>query len=242
MPSSRSSRAIEAHGDRAHRAHRQRRPVPRAPPRRDGGGDARAEAVAHPNWRMGAKISVDSATMMNKGLEVIEAHHLFALASERIEIVVHPQSVVHGLVYYSDGSVLAQLGSPDMRTPIANALGWPRSHRRRRARASIWRKLGAAHLRAARSRALPGAASRARGARRRRRRAHRAQRRQRGRGRRLSREPRRISRHRRHRRGARWRRCPTAASTISTTSTPCDEEARRWRPGIVGNGARRVSA
>jgi 1-deoxy-D-xylulose-5-phosphate reductoisomerase len=74
---------------------------------------------------MGAKISVDSATMMNKGLEVIEAHHLFDLPGERIEIVVHPQSVVHGLVYYSDGSVLAQLGSPDMRTPIANALGWP---------------------------------------------------------------------------------------------------------------------
>jgi 1-deoxy-D-xylulose-5-phosphate reductoisomerase len=84
-----------------------------------------AEAVAHPNWRMGAKISVDSATMMNKGLEVIEAHHLFDLPGERVEVVVHPQSVVHGLVYYKDGSVLAQLGSPDMRTPIANALGWP---------------------------------------------------------------------------------------------------------------------
>ncbi|HXP31934.1 MAG TPA: 1-deoxy-D-xylulose-5-phosphate reductoisomerase [Stellaceae bacterium] len=83
------------------------------------------QAVAHPNWRMGAKISVDSATMMNKGLEVIEAQHLFGLASERVEIVVHRQSVVHGLVYYSDGSVLAQLGSPDMRTPIANTLGWP---------------------------------------------------------------------------------------------------------------------
>jgi len=83
------------------------------------------QAVAHPNWRMGAKISVDSATMMNKGLEVIEAHHLFGLAADKIEIVVHPQSVVHGLVYYSDGSVLAQLGSPDMRTPIANTLGWP---------------------------------------------------------------------------------------------------------------------
>jgi 1-deoxy-D-xylulose-5-phosphate reductoisomerase len=83
------------------------------------------QAVAHPNWRMGAKISVDSATMMNKGLEVIEAHHLFALGSDRLDIVVHPQSVVHGLVYYTDGSVLAQLGSPDMRTPIANALGWP---------------------------------------------------------------------------------------------------------------------
>jgi 1-deoxy-D-xylulose-5-phosphate reductoisomerase len=85
-----------------------------------------AEAVAHPNWRMGAKISVDSATMMNKGLEVIEAHHLFALEGDRIDVVVHPQSVVHGLVYYKDGSVLAQLGSPDMRTPIANALGWPK--------------------------------------------------------------------------------------------------------------------
>ncbi len=85
-----------------------------------------AQAVAHPNWQMGAKISVDSATMMNKGLEVIEAHHLFALSGEQIDVVVHPQSVIHGLVYYSDGSVLAQLGSPDMRTPIANALGWPR--------------------------------------------------------------------------------------------------------------------
>jgi 1-deoxy-D-xylulose-5-phosphate reductoisomerase len=84
-----------------------------------------AQAVAHPNWRMGAKISVDSATMMNKGLEVIEAHHLFALDSDQLDVVVHPQSVVHGLVYYTDGSVLAQLGSPDMRTPIANALGWP---------------------------------------------------------------------------------------------------------------------
>jgi 1-deoxy-D-xylulose-5-phosphate reductoisomerase len=84
------------------------------------------QAVAHPNWRMGAKISVDSATMMNKGLEIIEAHHLFDLTSEQVDVVVHPQSVVHGLVFYTDGSVLAQLGSPDMRTPIANALGWPR--------------------------------------------------------------------------------------------------------------------
>jgi 1-deoxy-D-xylulose-5-phosphate reductoisomerase len=74
---------------------------------------------------MGAKISVDSATMMNKGLEVIEAHHLFDLPSDKIDVVVHPQSVVHGLVHYSDGSVLAQLGSPDMRTPIAHTLAWP---------------------------------------------------------------------------------------------------------------------
>lgn len=84
-----------------------------------------AQAVAHPNWSMGAKISVDSATMMNKGLEVIEAHHLFGLESDRIDILVHPQSVVHSLVEYNDGSVLAQLGTPDMRTPIAYTLGWP---------------------------------------------------------------------------------------------------------------------
>ena len=84
-----------------------------------------AQAVAHPNWSMGAKISVDSATLMNKGLELIEAHHLFALPSERIEVLIHPQSVVHSLVEYIDGSVLAQLGSPDMRIPIAYALAWP---------------------------------------------------------------------------------------------------------------------
>jgi len=83
------------------------------------------QAVAHPNWSMGAKISVDSATMMNKGLELIEAHHLFGLPSERIDILVHPQSVIHSLVEYVDGSVIAQLGSPDMRIPIAHALAWP---------------------------------------------------------------------------------------------------------------------
>ncbi len=84
-----------------------------------------AQAVAHPNWNMGAKISVDSATMMNKGLELIEAHHLFDLPAENIEVLIHPQSVVHSLVAYVDGSVLAQLGTPDMRTPIAYTLGWP---------------------------------------------------------------------------------------------------------------------
>ena len=84
-----------------------------------------AQAVAHPNWDMGDKISVDSATMMNKGLELIEAYHLFPVAPEQIEILIHPQSVVHSLVGYVDGSVLAQLGAPDMRTPIAYALAWP---------------------------------------------------------------------------------------------------------------------
>ncbi|MFL6752673.1 MAG: 1-deoxy-D-xylulose-5-phosphate reductoisomerase [Sphingomicrobium sp.] len=84
-----------------------------------------AQAVAHPNWSMGAKISVDSATLMNKGLELIEAHYLFGLPSEQIEIVIHSQSVVHSMVEFVDGSVLAQLGSPDMRIPIAYALAWP---------------------------------------------------------------------------------------------------------------------
>jgi len=83
------------------------------------------EACAHPNWSMGRKISVDSATMMNKGLEVIEAHWLFDVAPDQIQVVIHPQSVIHSLVQYVDGSVLAELGNPDMRTPIAHALAWP---------------------------------------------------------------------------------------------------------------------
>ena len=84
-----------------------------------------AQAVKHPNWSMGAKISVDSATMMNKGLELIEAWHLFGLPSNHLDVLVHPQSVIHSMVEYIDGSVLAQLGSPDMRTPIAYCLAWP---------------------------------------------------------------------------------------------------------------------
>jgi 1-deoxy-D-xylulose-5-phosphate reductoisomerase len=82
-------------------------------------------ALRHPIWSMGAKISIDSATVMNKGLEVIEAARLFSLRSEQIEVVIHPQSVIHGLAYYTDGSVLAQLGAPDMRIPIAHSLAWP---------------------------------------------------------------------------------------------------------------------
>jgi 1-deoxy-D-xylulose-5-phosphate reductoisomerase len=83
------------------------------------------QACAHPNWDMGRKISVDSATLMNKGLEVIEARWLFHVRPEQIRVVVHPQSIVHSMVSYRDGSVLAQLGMPDMRTPIAHALAWP---------------------------------------------------------------------------------------------------------------------
>jgi 1-deoxy-D-xylulose-5-phosphate reductoisomerase len=84
-----------------------------------------AQAVAHPKWSMGPKISVDSATLMNKGLEVIEAHHLFGVPGERIEVLVHPQSLVHSLVEFVDGSTLAQMGLPDMRTTLAVGLGWP---------------------------------------------------------------------------------------------------------------------
>lgn len=84
-----------------------------------------AEAIAHPNWSMGAKISVDSAMMMNKALEVIEAHHLFGMKPEKIDVLVHPQSIIHSMVEYSDGSVLAQMGPSDMTVPIANCLGWP---------------------------------------------------------------------------------------------------------------------
>ena len=84
-----------------------------------------AQALKHPNWSMGPKVTIDSATLMNKGLELIEAHHLFAMDPARIEIIVHPQSVVHGLVEFRDGSVIAQLGPPDMRIPIAHCLAWP---------------------------------------------------------------------------------------------------------------------
>ena len=84
-----------------------------------------AQALKHPNWSMGQKITIDSASMMNKGLEVIEASYLFALAPEEIDVLVHPQSIIHGMVEFSDRSVVAQLGAPDMRTPIAHCLGWP---------------------------------------------------------------------------------------------------------------------
>ena len=84
------------------------------------------QALKHPNWSMGAKITIDSATMMNKALEVIEAHFLFSAPPEKIEVLVHPQSIIHSMVEYMDGSVLAQMGAPDMRVPIAHALGWPK--------------------------------------------------------------------------------------------------------------------
>ncbi len=84
-----------------------------------------AQAIKHPNWSMGAKISVDSATLMNKGLELIEAYHLFPLTPSQLDVVVHPESIIHAMVYYCDGSVCAQMAAPDMRIPIAHTLGWP---------------------------------------------------------------------------------------------------------------------
>ena len=88
-------------------------------------GATPAQAINHPNWSMGKKISIDSATMMNKALEVIEAHHFFGLPPEKIEVVIHPQSIIHSMVEYADGSVLAQMGASDMRVPITHSLGWP---------------------------------------------------------------------------------------------------------------------
>ena len=88
-------------------------------------GATPAQALQHPNWSMGTKITIDSATLMNKGLELIEAHHLFALRPDQLDVLVHPQSVVHGMVEFRDGSVIAQLGVPDMRIPIGMCLVWP---------------------------------------------------------------------------------------------------------------------
>ena len=143
----------------AHRADRLGRAVPRPRP-----GDARrasrpTQACAHPNWVMGRKISVDSATMMNKALEVIEAHWLFDLAPEQIEVVIHPQSIIHSMVVCRDESVLAQLGTPDMRVPIAYGLAYPERIASGAERARLARA-GGAHLRAGRpARSIPASAS-----------------------------------------------------------------------------------
>ena len=110
---------------RAHRAHRERRPVPRPHRERARATSRVADALAHPTWNMGAKITIDSSTLMNKGLEVIEAHELFGVGFDRIDVVVHPQSIVHSMVEFCDGATIAQLSMPDMRLPIGLALGAP---------------------------------------------------------------------------------------------------------------------
>ena len=121
------------------------------------------QALKHPTWVMGPKITIDSATLMNKGLELIEAHHLFALSPDELDVVVHPQSVIHGMVEFRDGSVIAQLGSPDMRIPISHCLGWPARMATPAPRLDLAARLGA-DLRGARPGPLPGAGDRAQGA------------------------------------------------------------------------------
>ena len=143
-----------------------------------------AQARAHPNWDMGERISIDSASMFNKALEVIEAHMLFDLAPDRIEVVVHPQSVIHSLVGFRDGSIIAQLGPSDMRGAIGFALNWPERRALPVARLDF-AALGAARLRRGRPAPLPGAGAGAPGARARRAGRRRLQRRQGGRARRL---------------------------------------------------------
>ena len=159
-------------------------------------------ARKHPVWSMGAKISIDSATLMNKGLELIEAARLFSLEEPQIDVLVHPQSVIHGMVFYRDGSVLAQLGSPDMRIPIAHTLAWPERMTTPSPRLDL-ASLATARFHGARHRAFPRAASGARGAACRRRRAGDPERGERDRRRSLHATPDRLPRHRRHRgRGA----------------------------------------
>ena len=179
---------------RCDHADRQRRAVPRPGPPSSSRAATPAQAVAHPNWDMGAKISVDSATMMNKGLELIEAHHLFPVGLDKLRIVVHPQSVIHSMVEYRDGSTLAQLGPSDMRVPIASCLAWPRRMDTPCAPLDL-AALGELTFCAPDEERFPATRLAREAARGRRRGARGAQRRQRGRGRRLSRRSDRVHPH-----------------------------------------------
>ncbi len=183
----------------------------------------RAEALAHPKWSMGPKISVDSASLMNKGLELIEAHHLFAISPDKLAVVVHPQSIVHGLIAFADGSTIAGLANPDMRTAGRALPGLSRSRAERRRGARSHRAVELT-FEAGRSRTLSGAAHRARGARRRGRGADRAQRRQRNRRRRVSRRPDRLRRAGRASSSARSKRCARPANYRRPPTSP-----RRWQ-------------
>ena len=185
---------------RAARDHGQRRPVSRAARARELGEVSVEQALAHPTWAMGGKITIDSATLMNKGLELMEAHHLFGTPYDRIDVVVHPQSIVHGVVDLVDGASLAHLGHPDMRIPIAYALHHPEPAPLPTAPAAPGGGRQP-HLRAARPRRLPVPAPGPRGGGRRRHRAVRAQRRQRGRRARLPGRAPAVPGHRRRDRG-----------------------------------------
>ena len=158
------------------------------------------EALAHPTWKMGPKITVDSSTLMNKGLEVIEAHELFGVGYDRIEVVVHPQSIVHSMVEFTDGATIAQLSQPDMRLPIGYALAWPDRLGTPFGRLD-WAERRPPRLRAARPRGLPVPRAGLRGRADRRHRTGLAQRRQRGGGGCLPRRPHPLDRHTRRPRG-----------------------------------------
>ena len=200
--------------------------------RRDELGDVTAaDALAHPTWSMGQKITIDSATLMNKGLEVIEAHHLFGVPYDAIEVVVHPQSIVHGMVRFRDGALLAHAGVPDMRVPISWALTHPAS-RADRGRAARPLRTSQPRVRAARSRHVPLPRPRPRGRCGRRHRAVRAQRRERGGGARLPRRPHRLPRHR-GRRGGRARPGAAGARRVARAG------ARRRPQGAFGRSRRR---
>ena len=162
-----------------------------------------AQALKHPNWSMGQKITIDSASMMNKGLEVIEASYLFALTPDEIDVLVHPQSIIHGMVEFSDRSVVAQLGAPDMRTPIAHCLGWPDRIVGPAAKLDL-AKIGQLTFEAPDFERFPGAAAGLRCAADRPRRDHGLQRRQRGRGGGLHRRQDQVRRDRAAGRGDAW--------------------------------------
>ena len=192
------------------------------------------DALAHPTWDMGGKITIDSATLMNKGLEVIEAHHLFGIPYERIGVVVHPESIVHALVHLNDGASLAHLGHPDMRVPISYALHYPE-------RADVpvepldLAAVGTPDLRAARPRDVPLPCARARGGGRRRHGAVRPERGQRGRGARLPRRPAALPRHRARDRGhARGMRAGARAQLRRPLRRGCGGAARRRRRSSSG--------
>ena len=225
--------AAPAHRRRAAGHDRQARRSPRAAARSAGARRAELEGVSveealqHPTWAMGGKITIDSATLMNKGLELIEAHHLFGTPYDRIDVVVHPQSIVHSYVLLCDGAALAHLGHPDMRVPISYALHYPervdvpvRAARPRRGRR--------ADLRARRHRRLPVPAPGARGGGRRRHRAVRAQRRQRGRRPRVPQRAAGLPRHPRGHRDARSSGCRPAPCAPSSRSTRPTARRARW--------------
>ena len=190
------------------------------------------QALKHPNWSMGPKITIDSATMFNKVLELVEAHHLFAIEPEKLAVLVHPQSIIHGMVEYRDGSVVAQLGSPDMRIPIAHCLAWPVRIDGPAAKLDL-AKIGSLTFEAPDHGPFSGAGARPPRARDRRRRSDHPQCGERGRGRGIYRWTNRLWRHRANWSRPRLRRrnveMPRRNRKISTKRWPLTIWQDRWR-------------